>query len=197
MPEASRERGQVTEMLRRWAQGDREALDGVMTLVYGELRRLAHSYLQGERPDHTLQATALVNEAYLRLVDAEYRHIEKRSEFFAVAAQAMRRILVDHARRKQAAKRGGGVTYISFDEGKGPPTSNAVDIVALDEVLEDLVQQDERQAKVVELRYFCGLTIDETAKVLKISPATVSREWNMARAWLRRALRHRAQCGHG
>lgn len=196
MPQASRERGQVTEMLRRWAQGDREALDSVMTLVYGELRRLAHSYLRGERPDHTLQATALVNEAYLRLVDAEYRHIEKRSEFFAVAAQAMRRILVDHARQKRASKRGGGVTYISFDEGKGPPTSNAVDIVALDEVLEDLVQQDERQAKVVELRYFCGLTIDETAKVLKISPATVSREWNMARAWLRRALRHRTQSGY-
>lgn len=195
MPHVSRERGHVTTLLQRWAQGDREALDGVMPLVYGELRRLAQSYLQGERPNHTLQATALVNEAYLRIVDAKHRHFENRSEFFAVAARAMRHILVDHARQKRAAKRGGGVTYISFDEAKGPAPSNAVDIMALDEVLEDLIQQDERQAKVVELRYFCGLTIDETANVLKISPATVSREWNMARAWLRRALRHRTQCG--
>lgn len=178
---------EVTRMLLGWGEGDREALDGLLPLVYKELRRLAQSYLSSERPNHTLQATALVNEAYLRLVDEEHRHVANRSQFFAVAAQAMRRILIDHARRKRSAKRGGGVAPVTLDEGKGAP-EEAVDVLALDLALRELAELDPRQARLVELRYFGGLTIEETATVMDISPATVTREWKLARAWLRLQL---------
>jgi RNA polymerase sigma factor (TIGR02999 family) len=182
------EPGDVTQMLLGWGKGDREALDQLLPVVYKELRRLAQSYLKSERPNHTLQATALVNEAYLRLVDEEHRHVENRSQFFAVAAQAMRRILIDHARRKRSEKRGGGVAPVTLDEGKGAPSEDPVDVLALDLALRELAEVDPRQARVVELRYFGGLSIEETAKVLEISTATVAREWTLARAWLRLQL---------
>lgn len=181
--------GDVTLLLRRWSGGDRGALDALMPIVYQELRKLAQSYFRNERTDHTLQATALVNEAFLRLTKDEAREVTNRAHFFAVAAQAMRRILIDHARQARAAKRGGGETLLSFEEAKGTPRDNeAVDILALDILLRQLSVIDERQAQVVEMRYFGGLSIEETAEVMEISPATVKREWNMAKAWLRREL---------
>jgi RNA polymerase sigma factor (TIGR02999 family) len=180
--------GDVTQMLLGWGKGDREALDRLLPVVYKELRRLAQSYLRSERPDHTLQATALVNEAYLRLVDEEHRHVENRSQFFAVAAQAMRRILIDHARRRRSEKRGGGAAPVTLDEGKGPTSEGPVDLLALDLALGKLAEMDPRQAKLVELKYFGGLNIEETASALGISTATVAREWTLARAWLRLQL---------
>ena len=175
----------VTILLDRINKGDGRAPEELLPMVYGELRKLAHSYLQNERSDHTLQATALVHEAYLRLVDWEKVSWQNRAHFFAVAAQVMRRILVDHAREKRAAKRDFG-QKLSLDEAVSFSNSNAreVDLIGLDDALEKLAEFDKTQSKIVELRFFGGLTIEETAHAVGISPATVKREWTVAKAWL-------------
>jgi RNA polymerase sigma factor (TIGR02999 family) len=160
----------------------------MVPLVYEELRRQAQRYLRRESPGHTLQTTALVHEAYLRLVDQRTARWESRAQFFGVAAQLMRRILVDHARSHHAAKRGGSAIQVPLEEETASAPEGDVDLLALDDALNRLAQLDERQAKVVELRYFTGLGIEETAEALGISPATVKREWTMARAWLKREL---------
>ena len=160
-----------------------------MPLVYGELRRLAQGYLEGERADHTLQATALVHEAYIRLVDWKNVSWQNRAHFFALAAQVMRRILVDHARGKKAEKRGGGgITKLALEEAISFPQQSELDLVALDDALKILAELDPAQSKIVELRFFGGLTIDETAEAMRISPATVKREWQMAKAWLHKQI---------
>ena len=181
---------QVTELLNAWQEGRPGAVDELMPLVYQELRKLARSYLRNERPDHTLQATALVNEAYLRLMGQKSVQWENRKHFFGIASQLMRRILVDHARKRMAGKRGGAEPLIPFEEDQ-VATTGQPDLVELDAALDALAKIDPDQAKLVELRYFTGLTIDETAKVLELSPATVKREWVVAKAWLRRELRRR------
>jgi len=186
MTEDSHEPTDVTMLLNAWSDGSQDALDELMPLVYQELRKLARSYLRAERPEHTLQPTALVNEAYLRLVDQRNVRWQNRRHFFGIAAQLMRRILVDHARQRQSEKRGGGEALIPFEDAKGVP-AKARDLVALDEALKDFATIDPRSAKIVELRQFGGLSIDETADVLEISPATVKRDWTLAKAWLRRA----------
>lgn len=186
MIEDSHQPTDVTTLLNAWSNGKQEALDELMPLVYQELRKLARSYLRSERPEHTLQPTALVNEAYLRLVDQKNVRWQNRRHFFGIAAQLMRRILVDHARKRQSEKRGGGEALIPFEEAKGVPVK-ARDLVALDDALKDFATIDPRSAKIVELRQFGGLSIDETADVLEISPATVKRDWTLAKAWLRRA----------
>lgn len=178
----------VTQLLVEWSQGNRAALDGLAPMVYDELRRLANAYLRRERPDHTLQGTALVNEAYLRLIDQRNVKWQNRAHFFGVAAQMIRRILVDHARGHQAAKRGAGAAKLSLDEALAVPGARDVDLVNLDEALKELAAFDERQSRIIELRYFAGLSIEETAEVVGISPATVKREWTAARAWLFRQL---------
>lgn len=180
------EPSEVTQLLNAWSGGRQEALDELMPIVYQELRKLARSYLRGERDEHTLQPTALVNEAYLRLVDQKHVQWQSRSHFFGIASRLMRRILVDHARKRQSLKRGGGAVSLVFDEAIGSPTQDQ-DLVALDEALNDFASLDPRAAKIVELRQFGGLSIDETADVLEVSPATVKREWTAAKAWLRRA----------
>lgn len=176
----------VTRLLNAWGGGKEEALDELMPIVYQELRKLARSYLRHERDEHTLQPTALVNEAYLRLVDQKEVQWQSRKHFFGIAAQLMRRILVDHARKRNSEKRGGGEPPAPFDDAKGVPMKPR-DLVALDEALGDFARIDPRSAKIVELRQFGGLSIDETAEVLDISPATVKRDWTAAKAWLRRA----------
>src|SRR5882724_2823267 len=176
-------------MLREWSDGKAEALENLLPLVYAELHRQAASFLRKERPGHTLQTTALINEAYLRLIDRRSVNWQNRAHFFAVAAQAMRRILVDYAKAKHRKKRGGndiklsldGVTLVASKE-KG------IDLVALDEALDKLSERDKQQASVVELRYFSGLSLEETAEVLHVSRATVARDWESARAWLHREL---------
>ena len=180
--------GEVTALLRDWSGGDQRALERLLPLVYGELRKLAASYLRGERSDHTLQPTALVHEAYLRLVDQRGVDWRNRAHFFGIAARMMRRILVDHARRRQAAKRDGAAYRIS---GFGDPVEPERDpeLLALDGALDSLEALDPRQAKIIELRFFGGLTVEETAEVAGISTATVKREWQTARAWLARELR--------
>ena len=181
----------VTELLRAWGAGDRAALDQLMPVLYAELRRQAERQLRRESAGHTLQPTALVNEAYLRLVDQRQAKWEGRSQFFALAARQMRRILVDHARGRAAAKRGGAAARVTLAEGSAatPETPQGeIDVLALDEALTRLAALDARQARVVELRYFAGLGVEEVAEALDISPATVKREWTMARAWLRREL---------
>jgi RNA polymerase sigma factor (TIGR02999 family) len=179
----------VTELLQAWSGGDRAALDRLMPLVYDELKRVAARHLAGERAGHTLQATALVHEAYLKLVDQRSARWQNRAQFFAVAAQLMRRILVDHARAHAAAKRGAGATRVTLsaleETGVDQPD---LDVVALDAALDRLAALDPRQARVVELRYFGGLSLEETASVVEISPATVKRDWAMARAWLYQQL---------
>ena len=174
----------VTHLLAEWSQGDDSALAELTPLVYEELRRLAHHYMEGERPDHTLQTTALVNEAYLRLADQTNPNWQSRAHFFAVAARAMRRILVSYARSNRAQKRGGGGTKIELDEAAilSPEQSN--EIVDVHEALEKLGKLDSRKARVVELKYFGGLNYDEIAEVLKISPVTVRRDWEFAKLWL-------------
>ncbi len=159
-----------------------------MPLVYKELRRVAQHYLNGERPGHTLQSTALVNEAYVRMVEQDFPQWKNRAHFFAVAAQLMRQILVDHARSQRAAKRGGSVCRLALEEAEETPLPADVDIVALDDALNTLAAMDEQQSRVVELKFFGGLTIDDTAEVLGISPSTVKRDWITARAWLHREL---------
>jgi RNA polymerase sigma factor (TIGR02999 family) len=179
----------VSQLLVAWSNGDEEALEQLMPLVYEELRRLAHRHLGRERAGHTLQTTALVHEAYLRLVDQKEVRWQNRAHFFAVAAQMMRRILVDYARSRRFAKRGGGAQHVSLDEALVVSQERAADIVALDEALKALAEFDERKSRMVELRFFSGLSIEETAEVLKVSPGTVMRDWTLAKAWLQREMR--------
>ena len=183
------QREEISELLKAWSDGDREAAERFMPLIYDELRRQAHRYLNRERPNHTLQTTALVHEAYLRLADQRNVTWQNRAHFFGLAAQMMRRILVNYAVSRNREKRGGLNERISLDETiMIAGDSSDVDIISLDDALTRLEELDERQARVVELRYFSGLSIEETAEVLGISPATVKREWNMARTWLRAEL---------
>ena len=183
------QREEISELLKAWSDGDREAAERFMPLIYDELRRQAHRYLNRERPNHTLQTTALVHEAYLRLADQRNVTWQNRAHFFGLAAQMMRRILVNYAINRNREKRGGLNDRISLDETIMIAGDRGdVDVLSLDEALTRLEELDERQARVVELRYFSGLSIEETAEVLGISPATVKREWNMARTWLRAEL---------
>jgi RNA polymerase sigma factor (TIGR02999 family) len=175
---------EVTQLLADWSQGDRDALEKLTPLVYEELRRLAHHYMEGQRPDHTLQTTALVNEAYLRLAGQERPSFTNRSHFFAVAAKAMRQILVNYAKAAQRQKRGGGAAKLELDEAAWIAPEEPKAILDLNEALERLAALDSRKAQVVELRYFGGLKQDEIAEVLKISIVTVRRDWVFARAWL-------------
>ena len=176
---------EVTRLLVAWSNGDRAALDRLMPLVYEELRRLARHYMSRERPGHTLQSTALVNEAYLRLVEQEGMRWENRAHFFGIAARLMRQILVEHARSRQAAKRGGGQYRLSLSKVDRVASRPDVNLLALDEALGRLEALDPQKSRIVELRYFGGLGIEETAEVIGVSPATVKRDWSMARAWLR------------
>src|SRR4029079_3803164 len=179
----------VTQLLIDWSRGDQAALDKLMPLVYSELRRLATNYLRRERQGHTLQPTALVNEAYLKLIDQRNAKWQNRAQFFGISAQLMRRILVDHARQHQAAKRGGSDQQrLSITSAEGLMKQSEVDLLALNEALEELTIMDPQQAQIVELKFFGGLSIEETAEVLGISHATVERDWKIARAWLRRRL---------
>jgi RNA polymerase sigma factor (TIGR02999 family) len=180
---------EVTQLLLEWGNGDRAALDLLVPVVYQELRRLANYYMSRERPGHTLQTSALVNEAYMRLVDYRDMRWQNRAHFFAVAAQAMRRILVDHARKRHFAKRGGSAVKVSFDETAIVSREQDANLVALDDALTSLEELDPRKSRIVELRYIGGLNIEETAEVLDISPATVQREWRAAKAWLYRAIK--------
>jgi len=180
---------QVTQLLLAWGEGKREALDVLIPMVYEELRRLAHRYMAGERRGHTLQTTALVNEAYLRLVDVGKVQWENRAHFFALSAQLMRRILVEFARARGSEKRGGGVRKVPLDEAMIGPPEPGQDLVALDDALTAMAAVDPRQAQVVELRFFGGLTVEETAEALHVSPQTVLRDWKLAKAWLRREMR--------
>jgi RNA polymerase sigma-70 factor (ECF subfamily) len=174
----------VTQLLVAWSDGDQAALDQLMPLVQQELRRLARSYMRGERRGHTLQTTALVNEAYLRLVDQKHVRWQNRAHFLAIAAQLMRRILVDYARRRQYQKRGGDALQVSLAEAESLSDEHSPDLVALDEALVSLAEIDPRRSRVVELRFFGGLNIEETAEILKVSPTTVERDWITAKAWL-------------
>ncbi len=176
---------EVTRLLLAWSDGDRAALDQLMPIVYSELRRLAHRHLGGERPGHTLQTTALVNEAYIRLVGQGPLQWQNRAHFFAVSAQLMRQILVDYARARRNAKRGGGAVKVTLDEAAEVSTERAAEMVALDDALTALAEFDQRKSRIVELRFFGGLSIEEMAEVLKVSPGTVMREWTLAKAWLR------------
>ena len=178
----------VTEMLLAWRQGDEKALESLIPLVYDELRRLARARLRREPRGHVLQTTALVHEAYLRLVDINRMNVRDRSHLLAMAARMMRQILVDHARRRAARKRGGRVTMVGLDELSMPTAEPGIDVLALDEALNDLTRLDARLCRVVELKYFSGLTIDETAETLQVSPATVERDWTIAKAWLHQRL---------
>lgn len=182
---------QVTKLLQDWQGGDPKALDALVPLVYDELRRLAHHHLKNERPEHTLQSAALVHEAYFRLVGQDLPELESRAHFFAVAAQLMRQILVDYARRHRASKRGSGLCMISLDDAVVMPQLRNVNVVALDEALNTLTQVDPRQSRVVELRFFAGLSLEETSKVMGIGTATVQRDWTAARAWLHREISRR------
>lgn len=182
----------VTELIARWSAGDQSALENLLPLVYEELRSLARRYLSREREGHTLQATALVHEAYLRLVDQSPTTIESRAQFFGIAARLMRQILVDHARSRQASKRGGG-NVISLDESADISPQKDLNLVALDDALNELARLDERQARIVELRFFAGLSIEETSRVLAIAPVTVARSWTNARLWLQRELSRGSQ----
>ena len=181
----------ITQILQEWSDGKREALDELIPLVHEELRRQASRYLRRERPDHTLQTTALINEAYLKLVDQKNVRWQNRAHFFAIAAQAMRRILVDYARAKHREKRGGDAEKISLEEVTmiAVEENKSVDLIALDEALTRLAEMDEQKSRIVELRYFSGLSVKETAEVLGISPKTVEKHWTMAKAWLHRELK--------
>jgi RNA polymerase sigma factor (TIGR02999 family) len=183
-PEVS---GPVSELLVRWKGGQNVALETLLPLVYNELRRVAHHYLQGERPGHTLQSAALVHEAYMRLVAQQPLQLQNRAHFFAVAAQLMRQILVDYARNRKAAKRRDDCK-ITLDDVIELPQKRDLDVLALDDALRELARMDSQQARIVELRFFGGLSIQETSDVLEISPATVKRDWATARAWLYREM---------
>jgi RNA polymerase sigma factor (TIGR02999 family) len=181
----------VTRLLQKWSEGDETALEELIPLVYDELRQLARQRLRHERPDHTLQPTALVHEAYLKLVDQRRTRWQNRAQFFAVASQLIRRILVDHARARAASKRGGGVRPLTLDAALVPALERELDVVGLDAALSQLAALDPRQARLVELRFFGGLDVDETAEVLGVSAPTVKREWRTAKAWLYRELQAR------
>jgi RNA polymerase sigma factor (TIGR02999 family) len=174
----------VTQLLRRWQQGDQAATEELLPLIYGELRKIARRHLRGERDGHTLEATALVHEVYLRLSDGKELHWNDRVHFYAVAAQMMRRVLVDHARSRDAVKRGGSVVKVSLDEARDPAVESGPDVVALDDALKSLEALDPRKSRIVELRFFGGLTLEETAAVLGVSVPTVVKETRLARAWL-------------
>lgn len=178
----------VTQLLLDWRNGDKDALDRLMPLVYEELRRMADYYMRNERQGHTLQTSALVNEAYLRLVDHGNIEWQNRAHFFGVAAQAMRRILVDHARTRNYAKRGGAARHVSLDEAATLAEERAAELIALDDALQQLARMDLRKSRVVELRYFGGLSLEETAEVLGVSIITVTRDWSTAKAWLLREM---------
>ena len=178
----------VTQMLVAWGNGDQAALDNLMPLVYEELHRLAHHYMSRERPGHTLQTSALVNEAYLRLVDQEKVHWQNRAHFFGIAARLMRHILVDYARKRGCVKRGGDAQQVSLDEMAFVSKERVAEVVALDDALKSLAEIDPRKSQIVELKFFGGLSIEETAEVLKVSPGTIMRDWTLAKAWLRRAV---------
>ena len=179
---------QVTQLLHKWQEGNQEALEALMPLVYSELKRLAGSYLRRERPDHTLQSAALVNEAYLRLVDQTQTRWQNKAHFYGIAAQMMRRILADHARGHNAAKRGAGMPELELDEAMAKAQSRSVDVLDLEDALQKLEKLDPQQIRIVELRFYSGLSIEDTANVLGISPATVKRDWAAARAWLFREV---------
>ena len=178
----------MTQLLVAWGDGDRAALDELIPLVYDELRRLARRYTSRERPGNTLQTSALINEAYLRLVDQKNVRWQNRAHFYGIAAQMMRRILVDHVRKRRYQKRGGGGQRVSFDEAMIVSDERAGEVVALDDALKSLAEVDPRKSQLVELRFFGGLSIEETAEVLNVSPGTVMRDWTLAKAWLRRAV---------
>ena len=186
----------VTRLLQDWSQGKDAALEELLPLVHQELRRLARRYMFGERPGHTLQTTALVNEAYLRLVNSRQVNWQNRAHFFAISAQLMRRILVDYARARGSQKRGGGVPKVTLDEELMAPQEKGQDLVALDDALKALAHIDPRKCKVIELRFFGGLSVDETAEVLKISPDTILRDWRLAKAWLAREMRKTGASGN-
>ena len=179
---------EVTELLLDWSDGNQAALDRLTPLVYEELHRLAHQYMNRERPGHTLQTSALVNEAFMRLVDQRDVHWQNRAQFFGLAAQMMRRILVDYARNRQYAKRGGSARQVSLDEAMIVSEERSAEVIALDDALRGLTQFDPRKSQIVELRFFGGLSIEETAEILKVSPGTVMRDWTLAKAWLRKQM---------
>jgi RNA polymerase sigma factor (TIGR02999 family) len=181
----------VTELLLSWADGNEAALDRLLPFVHAELRRLARRAMRGERSDHTLQTTALVNEAYLRLVDLTRVRWADRAHFFAISARLMRHILVDHARARRVLKRGGAVARVTLHEGLAPAQERGMDLVALDDALEALAALDPRKSRVIEMRFFGGLTVQETAAALHVSPETVMRDWRLAKAWLLRELDER------
>jgi RNA polymerase sigma factor (TIGR02999 family) len=189
MPE--NQSGQVTELLQQWRQGDEDALRALVPLVYKELRLLAHYHLQSERPDHTLQSTALVHEAYLRLLGGQPVELQNRAHFIAVASRLMRQILVDYARTRRANKRDGGCR-IDFDEMVALPVNGEADLLALNDALDELFRIDERQAKIVEMKFFGGLSAPEISQVLGLSRATVDRDWATARVWLHRQMQRTA-----
>jgi RNA polymerase sigma-70 factor, ECF subfamily len=178
----------VTQLLVAWGGGDSAALNELMPLVYEELHRLAHHYMSRERPGHTLQSSALVNEAFVRLVDQREVRWQNRAHFFGIAAQMMRRILVDYARQRRFIKRGGDPRQVLLDEAMIVSEERAADVVALDDALKGLAEIDQRKSQIVELRFFGGLSIEETAEVLGVSPGTIMRDWTLAKAWLRRAV---------
>ena len=188
MTKAASPQQQVTQLLCDWRSGDRAALEKLIPLVQPELQRLAHHCMSRERPGHTLQTTALLDDAYLQLADKTHPQWQNRAHFFAVAAQLMRRIMVDHARQRQALKRGGGAIRVTLDEAAAVTQTRADELLALDEALEKLATFDRRKAEVVEMRYFGGLTMEEIAEVLKVHVNTVARDWTAARAWLLAAL---------
>jgi RNA polymerase sigma factor (TIGR02999 family) len=179
---------EITKLLADWSNGDKQALEKLTPLVYEELRRLAKRYLSQERPGHTLQSTALVHEAYLKLVGQHSVRWQNRAHFFGIAAQLIRRILVDYARNRFAEKRGAHAAKLSLDEALAVPEGRDLDLIALDEALEGLAKLDPRQSRLVELRFFAGLSVEETAEVLGMSPATVKRDWTSAKAWLFREI---------
>lgn len=180
---------EITPLLMNWRQGDEQALGELLPIVYQELRKIADSYLRRERSDHTLQPTALINEAYLRLVDQSLPQWQNRAHFYGVAAQLMRQILVEHARAQMAQKRGGGAEQIELEDALNYAPEKAAELVALDDALTELSSFDERKSRLIELRYFGGLSVEETAHVMNISTATVTREQRLAQAWLRQSLR--------
>ena len=190
MPIPSLPPQEVTQLLVDWGNGNQAALDRLMPVVYTELRQLAHRYMRRERPGHTMQTTALIHEAYLRLVDQNQVRWQHQAHFFGIAARLMRQILIEHARSRTRAKRGGGVGTISLDEAAIVSQARATALLALDDALERLATIDPRKSQVVELRFFGGLSVEEAAQVLNIAPNTVLRDWRMAKAWLRREINH-------
>ena len=180
----------VTQLLSKWSSGDQSALDQLLPLVYGELHRLAAAYLRRERSNHTLQSTALVHEAFMRMVHQQDVQWKNRAHFFAICAQMIRRILVDYARSQHAEKRGSGAVKLALDDAMAVPQAPAtdVDLLGLNDALDRLAEMDERQSRIVELRFFAGLSIEETAEVMHLSPASIKREWQTARAWLFREM---------